>query len=288
MKGIWLSGEALRAVWSQLLYSEEPFAEWVWWETQNLPWGAVVVEEKGTPVAAIPLAQRQIGPFHLYRQPLSIPHLPVLLREPLPSKPSERYRIIGHILSGFGAWARRKHLSYIAGSLSRTWSYLPPLSSFEVRGHGSFVLYPGELSPSRELLRKVRQASNLPLRLLSPLEGFEWWASHRPAGVSIKLVQQLRPLMKLRENWHVVGVGEPLQAIGLFLIGRQRVWYMAGAHKGQGQAGTRLLYEVITWAHEKGWEFDFQGSVIPSIERFFRQFGGRWERRYYISAWRIW
>ncbi|MCX8113266.1 MAG: hypothetical protein N3E49_08780 [Bacteroidia bacterium] len=288
MRAYWLSGESLYPIWNQLSYAEAPFLEWDWWSTQALPWGALLIEEKGSPVAALPLPVRDVGFFRLYRQPLSVPYLSFRLKQDLPDSCAERYRMVGHILSAVAGWIKQQKWSYIAGSLPSWWSYLPPLRGLSVRGWGSFVIRAGSFAPSKELLRKVRQSQSHPLHVLTPQVGFEWWKAHRPLGISPKFVLQLEPLMRLSEAWWVLGVGDPLQAVGIFLVGAKRVWYVAGAHVGGSQIGTRLIYEAIQWSQAQGKDFDFQGSTLPGVERFFRQFGGEWELRYYLSACRVW
>jgi len=283
----WYDSTSLRDIWERLPYSEAPFTEWIWWEQQSLPWGAVVVSEE-KPIAAIPFAVRRIGPLRLYRQPLSVPELGIRLAKPLPLTLSEKYQTIARILRALREWIARTHLIYVGGALSAEWSYLPPLYGLTIRAHGSFILEPGTFAPDKDLLRKLRQAEALPVRILPPQEAFQWWVTHRPVGVSPKLQRHLAPLMSYETAWHALGVGEPLQAVGLFLQGVNRIWYIAGAHTPKsGQAGVRLLYEAIQWAHAQGKVFDFHGSVLPGVERFFRQFGGRWEVRYALAAWRF-
>ncbi|MDW8416883.1 MAG: hypothetical protein RML92_04950 [Bacteroidia bacterium] len=288
MRAYWMDGVELAEIWRALPYTEAPFDEWAWWERFPLAWGAVVIEDKSLPLVAIPFAVRRLGVACLYRQPLILPWIPFRLAEPLPDSPPVRYRLISHILSALGVWAKGRRFSYLAGGLPSEWSYLPALNAFRVKGHGSFVVRVGGFEPSKELFRKVRQTAHEPLRPISPQEAYEWWSYHRPKGVSLKLSTQLKPLLALSEAWHTVGIGMPLRAVGFFLNGRKRLWYIAGASvRGGGQSMTRILYEAILFAHSQGKDFDFQGSVIPGIERFFRQFGGEWEPRYFISAWRF-
>ncbi|MCS7296679.1 MAG: hypothetical protein RMK19_04200 [Bacteroidia bacterium] len=288
MRAEWVSSSEAQAYWPQLPYASEPFSEWEWWSRLGLSWGALLIETNGTLIAGLPLAYRQIGPLHLYRQPLGSPWSAFRLHAPLPEPKPERYRLISHVLSAIAAWVRRRHLSYVAGHLSPEWSYLPPLRHLQVRGSGSFIIEPGAFVPSQELLRKVRQAHHFPLRSLAPAEGFTWWAAHRPPGVSSQLAAQLRQLIQIEGLWQVLGIGEPLEAVCLLLIGKDRVWYMAGAQRRTPQAMTRLLYEAILFAQNSGKVFDFCGSILPGVERFFRQYGGRWECRYFVSAWRVW
>lgn len=288
MKAEWLSAPFLPTLWERLKHGDYPFAEAEWWETLNIPWGAVIISERGEdPIAAFPLALRQVGVVKLYRQPLGMPWIPIRTIMPLPTLPPQRYREIGHILHAFAQWIRKRHLAYVGGILSPEWSYLPPLSTLGIRGHGSFILRPGAFHPSKELLRKVRSTERYPLQTLSPLDAYAWWRGRRPKGVSSRFVHALGRLVILSQGWWCIGIGDPLQAVGLFVMGEKRMWYLAGATTGTGQTMTRLLYEAIIHAHQQEKVFDFMGSVLPGVERFFRQFGGEWEVRYAVHHWQI-
>lgn len=255
------------------------------------PWGAFVVEEAGRPHAAWPLRTCSLGLFRLYRQPLILPWVPVRLAEPLPSPPTARLRRIAHLLSALAHAIQNQPRAYIAGSLAPAWSYLPPLVQHKLRvqGAGSFVLRKGEFLASAELRRKVRQAAALPFYRIAPTEAYAFWTQHRPEGVSPKAASLLGRLISL-PMWQAWAIGEPPQAIGLFLSASDRIWYIASARTPQAhpQAMTRLLYEVLQHSQSEGQVFDFCGSVLPTIERFFRQYGPAWEPRYFFSAWRLW
>lgn len=293
MKGYWAEGAALKALWSELPYGTEPFAAAEWWEAMGIPWGAFVLQNRHKVIAAWPFGVRRLGVFRLYRQPLVVPWLPVRLAEPLPQSPTARLHQIASITAAFAETLAHYPRAYIAGTLSPEWSYLPPFTQrgLRVRGSGSFVLLPGQFQPTAELRRKVRQAQELPFFLLAPQEAYRFWAQHRPAGVSEKLARLLGPLIEsLPTQWRAWAIGYPVQAVALFLRGKQRLWYIASARspEAHSQAMTRLLYEVIQLSHSEGQTFDFSGSTLPTIERFFRQYGPTWELRYFFSAWRLW
>ncbi|MCX7606956.1 MAG: hypothetical protein N2170_06815 [Bacteroidia bacterium] len=293
MKARWVEGEELQKVWHALPHADVPFAEWTWWEALQEKWGAILIEEEGAPVGLWPLTARQIGLFRLFRQPLILPWLPIRLREPLPPSPEKRYRYQAPVLRALGKWIAQKRLSYFAAALPPEWSYAPPFYQERVSPYarGSFVLFPGRFSPSTELKRKVRQAETLDLTPLSPSDALSLWTLYRPAGVREKAVRYLQSLTSQPSlPWRAWGVGNPPQAVGIFLWGATRVWYVAGARIGKetGQAMTRLLHAIIQQALQEDKIFDFMGSLLPGVERFFRQFGGMWETYYYISAWRFW
>lgn len=291
MKGYWLEGEALAQVWSQLPVGREPFSAYEVWQAMGEPWGAFVLEETGRPLAAWPFGLRSLGWFRLYRQPLILPWVPVRLAEPLANSSAARLRQIAHLLGGLAQAVRRQPRSYIAGALGPLWSYLPPLvqHNLRVRGAGSLVLQVGQFVPTAELRRKVRQVSCLPFQAIAPTEAYAFWVQHRPKGVSAKAAALLGRLVSL-SFWRAWVIGEPPQAVGLFLEAPDRLWYIAGARSPQAhaQAMTRLLYEVIQLSQREEKTFDFCGSTLPTIERFFRQYGPVWEPRYFFSAWRLW
>jgi len=73
------------------------------------------------------------------------------------------------------------------------------------------------------------------------------------------------------------GRGRGRPAAGVFVIHDDRIAYYLiggyadGAHHG---AGALALWSAILKARQLGLQtFDFEGSVIPSIERYFRGFG---------------
>ncbi len=71
--------------------------------------------------------------------------------------------------------------------------------------------------------------------------------------------------------------GEP-HAAGYFVWDDTAVYYLAGAADAalrSSGATSLLLWMAIELAAEQGNAFDFEGSMIPSIERFFRAFGGQ-------------
>ena len=58
-------------------------------------------------------------------------------------------------------------------------------------------------------------------------------------------------------------------------------WYRKAAEQGHPEAFVGVascLWEAIRWARGIGLEvFDFEGSSVPGVERFFRRFGGNLE-----------
>lgn len=70
----------------------------------------------------------------------------------------------------------------------------------------------------------------------------------------------------------------------------KRAYYLLGGYDsetGHHSAGALAMWEAIRFTQEKLGltEFDFEGSTIPSVERFFRKFGGTLTPTYRVS-WR--
>ena len=68
----------------------------------------------------------------------------------------------------------------------------------------------------------------------------------------------------------------------------KRSYYLLGgydAEKSHHGAGAMTMWEAIKFTkNELGLDqFDFEGSMIPSIERYFRKFGGRLTPYYYVT-----
>lgn len=71
--------------------------------------------------------------------------------------------------------------------------------------------------------------------------------------------------------------GDEIHAAMLLFWDRDVVYYMAGGIDERFKSGAMsLLFDsAITWALSVGKTFDFEGSMIPSVEKFFRSFGAR-------------
>jgi hypothetical protein len=58
----------------------------------------------------------------------------------------------------------------------------------------------------------------------------------------------------------------------------RRAYYIAGGIRSDLRHGSLvnvlLIHRMIETAHEMGLDFDFEGSILPGVERFFRSFGG--------------
>jgi hypothetical protein len=81
--------------------------------------------------------------------------------------------------------------------------------------------------------------------------------------------------------------GDRLVACSFCVHDANAAYYLLGGHSakdGHNGAGTMAMWESILHAKRMGLSgFDFEGSMIPGIERYFRGFGGRLAPYYRIN-----
>ncbi len=91
----------------------------------------------------------------------------------------------------------------------------------------------------------------------------------------------LENTLKANQAIHSIGVYDDsanlLAALCLFYDNKTAYLVWNGMKKEiENGLNEALIFEGIVWAQEKGLQtFDFEGSMIPSIESFYRQFGGK-------------
>jgi len=88
--------------------------------------------------------------------------------------------------------------------------------------------------------------------------------------------------------------GEPVCA-SLLVLDHRCGYYLASGIRSDARSGPRnlwsrvLLDRMIRHTHRQGLTFDFEGSVLPGVERFFRGWGGRCVPKYrVVKIRRIW
>ncbi len=68
-----------------------------------------------------------------------------------------------------------------------------------------------------------------------------------------------------------------VHAAGLFVYDSRSTWYVAGGSDERFRdagGATALLWDAIKRSAARGTAFDFEGSMLPGVEPFFRSFGG--------------
>jgi len=150
-------------------------------------------------------------------------------------------------------------------------------------------LFSGYTSDYRRRLRRNQQQP-LPLRVVemqTATELIQLFRLHKGGevtGVKTRQYQQLAALVEALQTRHLakmIGVRQPgtnnLLAGALFVQHQGGLIYLFAAASPVGkQAGAPLLlldYMIQQFAGTPGFVLDFEGSMIPSIARFFANFG---------------
>ena len=111
-------------------------------------------------------------------------------------------------------------------------------------------------------------------------------------GVELEYVKRILFSFARPDNSYAFVVqSNGIPIAGAFVVHDSRTaYYLLGGYDAEGKhhgAGALAMFESIRRARELGLEvFDFEGSVVPAIERYFRGFGGRLTPRFRVNkAW---
>ena len=139
--------------------------------------------------------------------------------------------------------------------------------------------------------RKINKASkSFEIQKIS----FEQYYGLMSAQFSPKNLSSLFPRQILNEIYSVGYENNAVQLIGAFdnhslvaaiflLTDAKSVYYLSGVNDRNAKYSMNLLlYRAICESINQKKSFDFEGSMIPSIEQFFRGFGGT--KKTYYSA----
>ncbi|MDR1455929.1 MAG: GNAT family N-acetyltransferase [Tannerella sp.] len=138
----------------------------------------------------------------------------------------------------------------------------------------------------RRNIRKARDTCRITVRTGIPVDDFLRMQSltferqHRknrqPDGVLRRLVDVCRARQQ-GELWGGYDETGRLHAAAFVVWQKRSAYYLAGGgdpslrHSG---AHSLVLWEAIRFAAGRSDTFDFEGSMLPGVERFFREFGG--------------
>lgn len=121
--------------------------------------------------------------------------------------------------------------------------------------------------------------------------------AHRWSSKSLKLpVEGLRRLFRVFHGGPQAiaccGSKEKLLATVFCVHNQQTCYYIAGAYDASAEsnaAGSLCLFSAIAEAKGKGLQiFDFEGSMIPEVERYFRSFGAEIRPYYTVNRASFW
>jgi hypothetical protein len=284
------SGDGGEVPWSNALFDQP------WWLDATAPgaWDEVVVREGGEVVARLPFARRRrLGMTALTQPPLT-QTLGPWVRLPADAGHARRLTVemelMERLIRGLPRFDRfQQQFSH------RVTNWLP----FHWAGFGATVRYTYRIEDLSDLdavlagarpnvRRFIRKAAGLvEVRDDLGLDRFLELnaATFRRRGMAVPfdeaLVRRLDEACARRGRRRIlfaVDAGGRVHAAE-YVVWDARATYalMSGIDPGvrDSGAGTLLKWEAIRHAATVSAAFDFEGSIVPSIERFVRAFGGR-------------
>ncbi|RPI02853.1 MAG: peptidoglycan bridge formation glycyltransferase FemA/FemB family protein [Calditrichaeota bacterium] len=257
-------------------------------------WDVLIAEEGGTFLAAMPFTLKKIGLFPVVKMPELTPWLNIWLNYPEESKYATRLAFEKEILMTLiphlpqtCRFHQKYHYSltnwlpfYWCGFKQTTrYSYvLDELDDVE-RAFMNFK------KNSRYDIRKaekqvdVQAIDDIDVFLYLNHLSFEY--RHKKASYSDVLVKTLDEACRQKSCRKILIAKDAQSRIhaGLYLVWDEySVYYLMGGSDPklrESNANSLLIWEAIKFAASIQRAFDFEGSMIEPIERFFRSFGPR-------------
>ena len=179
-------------------------------------------------------------------------------------------------------------------------------AGFGVRLHYSYLLdltipEPDRLqqchAPTRRLLQRVPQQS-LEFSVIDPRRAYSIYIRHlndrgAPIPVDAETFYKICAETDLWRfhNYAALIDGEVVAVIGILIDGPTAYYMLSARDEFRDREGilSRLLWQSHRTLSEMGVEtFDFEGSMLPGVEEFFRSFGGERVKKYLLKKWDPW
>lgn len=273
----------------------EPLFHQPWWLDAVAPgrWDAATVERGGRTVAALPFVVRGPRRLRVLSQPPLTPflgpwiaqeagakydtalrdqmELQTLLEERLPASAAfhqnfsaDFINCLPFIWAGYRAEVRYTYL-------------LEDLSSEQALWEGLAGNIRREIRKARRRL-EVRESTDVDRFHQVWAKTFERQGVARPDRARLERIDAACSRRDARTILFACDEAERVHAVAYLVWDRRTAYYLMGGGDPQlrnSGAGSLLLWEAIRRARAVSQVFDFEGSMLRPVERFFRAFGGR-------------
>jgi Acetyltransferase (GNAT) domain len=266
-----------------------------WWLDAVAPgsWGEVTVERGGETVARLPYVMRRRGTLRVLTQPPWTQTLgPWVAKEP----GAKAAKAVGdelELLAALEATLPRAHAfrqsfsPTMLNALPFFWAgyRLEIRYTYRLEGLASeSALWDGLSGNIRREIRKAR--TRLEIREDLGIDRFhETWAkTFERQGLRVPEIGQLARLeaacasRDARAMLFATDEADRVHAVAYVVWDRHAAYYLLGGGDPElrtSGASSLLMWEAITRARRQTEVFDFEGSMLKPVERFFRAFGGR-------------
>ncbi|MEL6252418.1 MAG: GNAT family N-acetyltransferase [Bacteroidota bacterium] len=261
-------------------------------------WEAFIIEEKGNWIAVMPFILNKKGPFHFLPQAPLTQYWGIFF-EQVDAKPYQRLskqgKIIEHICREI------EGIELIDFNLAPNFPYALPFhwNSFELKTRFTYQLdlrldleqLEANLESSHKRQNRKAKKSGFGLKWDQSFEQFELlFQKNLEVGNDLSagdprilpLLRKLHSYLKESKQGYlhtIIDSENRTLAAALFGVLGGNMYYLIGAQDPKAQSSgamTYLMWESILKGKEEGVHiFDFEGSMIPGIEQFFRKFGSR-------------
>lgn len=274
-----------------------PIFSQYWWldaVAGEKDWDVLIAEEGGAFQAALPFTLKTMGPFRLIKMPELTPWLNIWFNYPANAKYTTRLAFEKDILTsllshlpkvfrfhqkyhyaltnwlpfywqGFAQTTRYSYVLEEMDDLERVYSEFKKNTRYDIR------------KAEKEVT--VQSSENLDDFLTINHLSFEH--HQKKASYSDDLVKDIDKVCRQRNCCRILLArdGEERTYAGLYLVwDAHSVYYLMGGSDPllrESKANSLLIWEAIRFAASIRRSFDFEGSMMEPIERFFRSFGAR-------------
>jgi hypothetical protein len=282
-----------------------PIFSQLWWldvTAGKNGWDVLILEKSGNLLAAMPYVYKKIGPVLIMKMPKLTPWLHIWFNYPPGSKYSTRLAFEKEALSKLIPQlpnAVRFHQKY-----SCTFQNWLPFYWQDYRQTTRYTYRFDELSDLDTVQKGFEQNTRYDIRKASRLvriddctdiERFQKIKSESMDAQGRKISYSESFMSKLdnvcsKKNCRKIYIALDEQGrdhATIYLVyDKSMVYYLLGARHPKFQnsaANTLLIWKAIQFASSQNKGFDFEGSMIEPIERFFRSFGARQQPYFAIS-----
>jgi lipid II:glycine glycyltransferase (peptidoglycan interpeptide bridge formation enzyme) len=287
--------------------NELPFSlSYSWWnEVVKTDWDVAIVANGPQVIAAWPYFIRKKGPWVFLTNPHFTPYTGPIIQYPEGQKPDTRIsyenKIVAQLIEQLPEYAEftqnfppsfSNTLPFIFHGFddSKRYTYLLNLTQTEENIWSNFrdnIRRQIRKAEKQLSIESSEEVNLLPHLLKESYEGQKASYPDFPEALFERIYHYIRQY-NCGELWKVVDEQKAVHASLLIIHDEHTAYYLIGgaakAYKNSG-AMSNLLHHAIKWAKKRGLSyFNFEGSSIPSIEKYLRGFGGELSPFSHISA----
>ena len=268
--------------------------DWLSMLAKNDQWDVALVEKGGELFAALPYVWEYKWGFKIISMPLLTPYLGIWMKYPEGQKEGTRLsfekEIMFEVISNIGAFSYFKQhlLPSVSNGLPFHWNGFRQTTRYTYvleRPLEEETIYEGLQQNIRRQIKKgqkiVKVVDSININKLQEIKSISYSEKGKKLPVSEDYLVRIFKYCLEHKCGKLLSAEDEngdVHAMMLLVWDQEVCYYLYGAtlpsFKNSG-AMSLLMWESIKLAAEKGLSFNFEGSMIESVERFFRSFGAK-------------